>query len=219
MAGSTAGEAAAEYGAALELAPSHRASLERLMALGMGDAVVGVGRVAAAEEPESVEPDGARTEPTVRERLLLLTPETPWGVDLSGKVELLGITLEGGIDEQGGPAAGFTARFLWEVCDDLDPTAYYVAYQYFDADGHALYRDWKTLFPEPERYGGNLDGGVGTVLVHWDYLPFPPGAAREVRILVGHKRKGKAAPPPLTSLTGNRWLILGLPQRPGQRNF
>ena len=58
--------------------------------------------------------------------------------------------------------------------------------------------------------GENLDGGIGTVLVHWDYLPFPPGILQEVRILVRQKRKGKVAPLPLASVSGERWLTLGL---------
>jgi hypothetical protein len=81
-----------------------------------------------------------------------------------------------------------------------------------DADGNVAYRAWKTLFPEPKRYGQNLDGGVGTIQVHWDYLPLPPEIVEEVRILVRQKRKGKVAPPPLASITGDRWLTLGLPR-------
>jgi tetratricopeptide (TPR) repeat protein len=196
----THGEAVSEYEKALGLAPAHRPSLERLVALGQGD-------VAPAEPEDS---------PTVGEKLLALTPELAWNIDLAGRVRLLGITLEGGEglgDDLEGPASqpGFTARYLWEVSDDLDPTDYYVAYRYFDADGSLVYRGWKTLYPDPKAFGQNLDGGVGTVLVHWDYLPFPRELAREARILVGQRRKGKAAPPPLRSITGDRWLALGLP--------
>jgi len=159
-----------------------------------------------AEEPEPEIPEA----PTVRERLLALGPQVPWGIDLSGKVTLLGITLEGAeVDQADSP--GFTARYLWEVSDDLDPRDYYVAYRYLDADGNLVYRDWKTLFPEPDSYGENLDGGIGTVMVHWDYLPFPRDILQEVRILVRQKGKGKVVPPPLSSVSGDRWLILGLP--------
>ena len=78
-------------------------------------------------------------------------------------------------------------------------------------DGSLIHREWKALFPNPQEYGENLDGGVGTVLTHWHYLPFPREMAGEVRILVRQKRKGKFVPPPLRSISGDRWLILGLP--------
>jgi hypothetical protein len=223
MMGSTV-EAVSAYEDALGLAPSHRPSLERLVALGLGDSVPARetrgagegsessetepagGEVVPAEEPEPETPKA----PTVGERLLALSPEIPWEIDLSGEVTFLGITLEGaGVDQRDSP--GFTARYLWEVSDDLDPRDYYVAYRYLDADGNLVYRAWRTLFPEPESYGQNLDGGIGTVLGHWDYLPFPPEILEEVRILVRQKRKGKAAPPPLASISGDRWLTLGLP--------
>jgi tetratricopeptide (TPR) repeat protein len=195
-------EAASEYKMALGLAPAHRPSLGRLVALGLG-----------AAAPDGPDEDG----PTVGERLLALTPEMPWGVDLGGKVRLLGVALEGGegpgedVAGQVGPS-GFTARYLWQVTDDLDPTEYLVWYRYMDADGDVIFRDRKVLFPDPGAYGQTRDGGIGTVLVHWDYLPFPPGVAGEVRILVRQKRKGKLAPQPLRSVSGNRWLTLGLPQ-------
>jgi len=222
MSGSTE-EAVSAYEDALGLAPSHRPSLERLVALGMGDSVqaremgwageesesgevaLAEGEAVPAEEPKPEIPEA----PTVRERLFDLSPDMPWGIDLSGAVTFLGITLEGaGVDQGGSP--GFTARFLWEVSDDLDPRDYYVAYRYLDADGNLVYRAWKTLFPEPESYGENLDGGIGTVLAHWDYLPFPPEMLQEVRILVRQKGKGKVSPPPLASISGDRWLTLGL---------
>lgn len=190
--GST-GEAAAEYGKALELAPSHRSSLERLVALGLGDEAPG-------------EREDAPVLATVWDRLQEITPEAPWGMDLEGKVRFLGITLEG----SRGPS-GFAARYCWEVTDDLDARDYYVAYEYHDPDGSLIHREWKALFPNPEEYGENLDGGIGTVLTHWHYLPFPREVAREVRILVRQKRKGKFLPPPLRSISGDRWLILGLP--------
>jgi hypothetical protein len=98
-----------------------------------------------------------------------------------------------------------------EVTDDLDARDYYVVYQYFDGEGNRVYQEWRALFPNPEEYGENLDGGIGTVLTHWHYLPFPREVAGEVRILVRQKRKGKFVPPPLRSISGDRWLILGLP--------
>ena len=204
--GST-GEAAAEYGKALELAPSHRPSLERLVALGLGDEVLGE-RENAPDPAEADEPapEEAPESPTVRDRLQGITPEKPWGVGLEGKVRFLGITLEG----SEGPS-GFTARYYWEVTDDLDARDYYVSYRYYGVDGSLIYREWKALFPNPLEYGENLDGGIGTVLTHWHYLPFPRKVAGEVRILVRQKRKGKFVPPPLRSISGDRWLFLGLP--------
>jgi tetratricopeptide (TPR) repeat protein len=222
MTGSTE-EAVSSYEDALGLAPSHRASLERLVALGRGDLVPAPetrgtegesesGEMAGVEEeaPTAEDPEPEIQEvPTVRERLIALSPEVPWGIDLSGKVTLLGITLEGAEGDQA-DSPGFTARYLWEVSEDLHPRDYYVAYRYLDADGNIIYRDWKTLFPAPDSYGENLDGGIGTVLVHWDYLPFPPDILQEVRILVRQKRKGKVVPLPLASVSGDRWLTLGL---------
>jgi hypothetical protein len=217
-------EAVSAYEGALEFAPSHGPSLERLVALGMGDSVparemrgtgeesetgevAGVEKALPAEEPEPEIPEAH----TVKERLHALSPEMPWGIDLSGAVTFLGITLEGdGVDQ--GSSPGLTARYLWEISDDLDPRDYYVAYRYLDAEGNLVYKVWKTLFPDPESYGENLDGGIGTVLAHWDYLPFPPEIVQEVRILVRQKRKGKVAPPPLASISGHRWLTLGLPR-------
>jgi hypothetical protein len=218
--------AVSAYEDAIGLAPLHRPSLERLVALGLGDSVSareemgGTNEESESGEESKVEEEAVAAEdpepeipaaPTVRERLLALSPEMPWEIDLSGKVTFLGITLESASVDQGG-SPGFTARFLWEVSDDLDPRDYYVAYLYLDADGNLVYRDRKPLFPDPESYGENLDGGIGTVLAHWDYLPFPSEMVEEVRILVRQKRKGKVAPPPLASISGDRWLILGLPQ-------
>jgi tetratricopeptide (TPR) repeat protein len=204
--GST-GEAAAEYGKALELAPSHRPSLERLVALGLGDEVLGEREdapcPAEADEPA---PEEAPESPTVRDRLQGITPEKQWCIDLEGKVRFLGITLDGAESP-----SGFTARYSWEVTDDLDARDYYVAYRYYGADGSLIYREWKALFSNPLEYGENLDGGIGTVLTHWHYLPFPREVVGEVRILVRQKRKGKFVPPPLRSISGDRWLILGLP--------
>ena len=144
--------------------------------------------------------------PTVRDRLQGITPETPWGIDLEGKVRFLGITLDGTESP-----SGFTARYSWEVTEDLDARDYHVEYRYYGADGSPIYREGKTLFPNPSEYGENLDGGIGTVLTHWHYLPFPREVVGEVRILVRQKRKGKFVPPPLRSISGDRWLILGLP--------
>jgi len=158
---------------------------------------------AEADEPA---PEEAPESPTVRDRLQGITPEKPWGVDLEGKVRFLGTTLEG----SEGPS-GFTARHYWEVTDDLDARDYYVSYRYYGVDGSLIYREWKALFPNPGEYGENLDGGIGTVLTHWHYLPFPREGAGEVRILVRQKRKGKFVPPPLRSISGDRWLFLGLP--------
>ena len=220
----SAGEAAAEYGKALGLAPSHRPSLERLVALGLGDEVPGERAdepgMAEADEPDAEEAGEPAPEeqipeelPTVRERLQAITPEEPWGVDLEGKVRFLGITREG----SEGPS-GFTARYCWEVTDDLDARDYYVAYRYYGVDGSLIYKEWRNLFPDPKEYGENLDGGVGTVLTHWHYLPFPGSMAGEVRILVGEKRKGKSGPPPLRSISRDRWLILGLPADFSEKN-
>ena len=220
--GST-GEAAAEYGKALGLAPSHRPSLERLVALGLGDEVPGEKEdepdPAEADEPapeevaESLPEELAESAPTVRERLQGITPEKPWGMDLEGKVRFLGITLEGSEDP-----SGFTARYSWEVTDDLDARDYHVAYRYYGADGSLIYQEWRSLFPEPKEYGGNLDGGIGTVLTHWHYLPFPREVAGEVRILVRQNRKGKVSLPPLQSIFGDRWMILGLPTDFSEKN-
>jgi len=200
-------EAAAEYERALELAPAHRSSLERLVALGLGDEVLGEREDAPdpAVDDETVPEEGPET-PTVRERLQGITTEKSWGIDLEGKVRFLGVTLEG----SEGPS-GFTARYFWEVTADLDPRDYYAGYRYFDAEGNRIYQEWRNLFPDPEKYGENLDGGIGTVLTHWHYLPFPREIPGEVRILVGKKRKGKLTHRPLQSISRDRWLILGLP--------
>lgn len=219
MSGSAAEEAVREYGKALELAPSHRPSLERLAALGMGDEEFGredepaapvdetqpwpAAEAGSGEGPVSEEPEEG---PGVTERLQTLTPETLWGIDLEGKVEFLGFSVEGAE----GPA-GFTARYHWKVTADLDPTEYFVAYRYLRPDGSLIYPEWRALFPEPKEYGRNLDGGVGTVLVHWHYLPFPADIVGEVRILVRKRRQGNPVHPPLRSLSGERWLILGIP--------
>jgi hypothetical protein len=185
-------EAASEYSKALRLAPSHRPSLERLVELGMGD------RPQGGEEAEG--------SPTVRGRLEGLTPEELWGVDLEGKVSFLGITLEQA--RQG--SAGFSVHYHWEIASDLNPTDYSVAYQYLRPDGMLLHTEWRVLFPDPEGYGRNLDGGIGTVLVHRQELPFPLQVVGEVRILVRRKQQGKLVHQPLRSITGDRWLSLGL---------
>jgi O-antigen ligase/tetratricopeptide (TPR) repeat protein len=199
-------EAALEYEKALGLAPAHRASLERLVGLGRGDDVPGGREVDSEAEPVEIE-TSPTVSPTVKERLEMLTPEIPWGIDLEGKIAFVGMSLDGA--EAG--ATGFKARYYWEIAADLDPREYFVAYRYFDGEGDRIFQEWKTLFPNPREYGRNLDGGIGTVLLHWHYLPFSPEIVGEVYVLVRKKRKGKLVHPPLHSLIGDRWLILGLP--------
>jgi O-antigen ligase/tetratricopeptide (TPR) repeat protein len=196
MSGAPREEAAGEYSEALKLAPSHRPSLERLVELGMGE-----------WEPAGAEGQGS---PTVSERLEMLTPEEIWGIDLEGKVAFLGITLGGA--RQG--ASGLSALYYWEVASDLNPTDYLVAYRYLGPDGTILHTEWRALFPDPKGYGRNLDGGIGTVLVHRQDLPFPHEVVGEVRILALRKQQGKLVHQPFRSVTGDRWLVLGLPAGP-----
>ncbi len=205
MSGSTA-EAVSEYERALGLAPSHTPSLERLVALGFASGVAGTGEgpTDSGEEPATGITPG---QPAVTERLGALTPEWSWGIDLEGRVEFLGC----GFEESGEGGPGFTARYFWQVTSDLDPREYFVAYWYFDAAGDRIYPEWTTLFPEPGEYGADLDGGIGTVLMHWHDLPFPSEVPAEVRVVVGKKGKGKLRTPPLRSMAGYRWQILGLP--------
>lgn len=204
MAGSE-GEAVSEYEQALEYAPSHMPSLERLVGLGFAGEVLGEGKDGTDPAGEPM-PEYVAELATVGDRLQALTPEQPWGVDMGGRVALLGQTFEGT-----GGESGFTARYFWQITSDLDPTDYHVGYRYFDEAGDPIYREWRNLFTEPGKYGESLDGGIGTVLMHWHYLPIPREIPAEVRILVGKKRKGKFRPPSLRTITGDRWLILGLP--------
>ncbi|MEW6441636.1 MAG: O-antigen ligase family protein [bacterium] len=162
------------------------------------------------------------------ERLRALTPDAPWEIDFSGKVELLGTTVLAGGGAQQGPgdlspavtdgsvpdgtaaAGGFEARYYWTILDDLDAADYEVSYVYLDAGGSPLFVDRRPLQPGREEPSRSLDAGIGTVLLHGHTIPFPPSAAVNVQIQVRSLPKGKLAAQPLLPATGEKRVILGL---------
>ena len=238
------------YRQALALAPSHLGSLERLVAMGAGGVPLNEERGRGAEgevhvPPKEAEGDseagsspaeaapvatgaeqvgiGGAPAETVGDRLRSLSPEVPWRIDLQGRFELLGLTLDygpgirmpaEGTDASEGITWGFTARYFWKVGDDLDPSDFRVLYRYYDAAGNLIFQDHVAMLDEDPDAVKTPDGGIGTVLVHWHYMPFPEGLARQVRILVQQRPKGEGkeriVPAPLRPLTGERWVSLGL---------
>jgi len=264
-----------EYWNALKLAPSHRESLSRLVALGEENTPFNPGAVLPeeaqkpAESAESSEtgsivsesetPDLNGESPltggteviapvqgsasvavdamgmplqTAGEMLAELTPEVSWGVDFSGKFNFLGLSvtaeeitripvIEGVEMDEFFPvtsfSSGFWARYYWEVEEDLESRDYRVHYHYFDANRNVFYRINQRLFPEvSETMARNLDGGIGTVLVQWHFVPLPLDAARGVRIMARQriKMKGSRPHPPLRAISGRVWLTLGLEPKP-----
>ena len=105
---------------------------------------------------------------------------------------------------------GFIARYFWEVEGDLDAREYWARYLYFGRENNLLYMETQFLRSDEDETTWNLDGGIGTVLVQWHYLPLPLEGVGEVRILVRQKPKGKKPPPPLMTVNGRPWLTLGL---------
>jgi hypothetical protein len=111
-------------------------------------------------------------------------------------------------------AAGFVARYYWLVEDDLDPADFDVAYLYFNAEGNLLFVDRTPLRPQPPVLAAapaqSLDGGIGSVFVHEHPVPFPPGIAREVELLVRRLPKGKIPAEALKTASGATRITLGL---------
>ncbi len=226
-------EAVQEYLQALRLAPSHKASLSRLAALGWADEIFDPRAIEPSKEqqPEPDEEQEQQTSPaleetvplTIGEQLLALTPDAIWEIDLSGKLKLLGLTIEGEAEtnkSEGGPSeeesqsplgiSGFNIRYFWEVVKDLAAQDYQVEYYYFNASGDFIFRIRQSMQPNNGTLKSTLDGGIGTVLQHQHEISLPREIIREVRVQVRQKSKGKLAYPLLKTITGSSEISLGL---------
>ena len=157
---------------------------------------------AEADEPA---PEEAPDSPTVRDRLQEITPEKLWGMDLEGKVRFWGRRLDGSES-----SSGFTTRYSWEVTDDLDAGTITLGINTMRRKEAGSIGNGSPCFLNPRD-----TGRISTPDRHRPHtlalLAVPAGGGRGGSNPGPAEAEGKVRSPPLRSISGDRWLILGLP--------